>query len=286
MLGFGNSPQEIMAASVLAFIAGAVAVSAFMRWRKAILATDLLMPVSFLAAYWFVYNKIPAFPPVGAVNKIFFIALLGTVVGIVLEFSGLQRLGKMLALLQPIVAALYIGQPILGATPLEVLFAATAGVAVMAFVLFGNGEASDDDVRRGGGVAVLALGFAPIALLGASSSTFQLCLLYAAASFGVLVLHVTKPAFRFGPVSYLGGLGGLLSVADTVVLVTRKTDLVALAVLALSVVLPPLVSERVCRRIGISKPFARLVVYITFAVAPAVLAALVAFLNYGTDFPV
>src|SRR5262245_33141084 len=113
MLGFGNSPQEIMAASVLAFIAGAVAVSAFMRWRKAILATDLLMPVSFLAAYWFVYNKIPEFPPVGAVNKIFYIALLGTFVGIVLEFSGLQRLGKILVLLQPIAAALYIGQPIL-----------------------------------------------------------------------------------------------------------------------------------------------------------------------------
>lgn len=283
MLGFGNSPQEALVASLLVMTLAAFLVSGLMRWRGLVRPTDLLMPAALMAAYWLVYDKVPTFPPVGAVNKVFYMIAVGTLLG----FSAERLMPKavhFLALLQPLLGGVYIGLPRLGVASWEVVVATIVGLAVMWLVLRGA-AGGENDVKRGGVVAVLALGFAPIALLGASSSSFQLCLMFAAGCFGLLILHAFSPAFRFGGASSMGALGGLISVADTVVLITRKTDLVAVAVLALSVVLP-MFSDRVCRTVRISGQFPRLVVHVALAALPAATAVAVAFLDYGSSFPV
>ncbi|MBB5577403.1 MULTISPECIES: hypothetical protein [Rhizobium] len=283
MFGFGNSPQETLAAPLLAMTLAAFLMSGLMRWRGVVLATDFLMPVSLLAAYWLVYNKVPAWPPVGAVNKLFYVIAVGALVGLTAEIVA-PRSVRILALVQPVAAAFYIGQPRLGVATWEVLVAATVGIFLM-WCLLPGAAGREDDVKRGGVGSALALGFAPIALLGASSSSFQLCLMFAASSFGILVVHGVRPAFRFGGVSSIGALGGLIAIAFTVVLITRKTDLIAVSVLILSVVLP-MFSDRICRATGLSKPFPLLFVHVLLAALPAALAVVVAFLDYGSSFPV
>ncbi|SCW51098.1 hypothetical protein SAMN02927900_02236 [Rhizobium mongolense subsp. loessense] len=284
MLGFGNSPQEALAASLLAMVLVGIFASGLMRWRGLIRLTDLLMPVALLAAYWLVYNKMPAFPPVGAVNKVFYVIVIGTIVGFAVEIAA-QPAVRVVSLFQPVAAAVYIGLPRLVVASWEVVAAAAAGVAIMWLILPGATAGPEDDVKRGGIVAVLALGFAPIALLGASSSSFQLCLMLAAGCFGILLVHVVNPVFRFGGASATGALGGLISVAYTVVLITRKADPIAIAVLGLCLVLP-VFSERICRMLGVSRSFPRLFVHVSLAVLPAALAVAVAFLDYGSSFPV
>ncbi|APO79546.1 hypothetical protein AM571_PC01816 (plasmid) [Rhizobium etli 8C-3] len=283
MLGFGNSPQEALVSSLLVMALVGFLASSLMRWRGPARLTDLLMPAALLAAYWLAYNKVPTFPPVGAVNKVFYVIAFGTAIGFAAEIAAPRAL-RLLALLQPAAAAFYVGSPRLGIASWEVVLAAAAGMAVMGMVLRGA-TGAEDDVKRGGVVAVLALGFAPIALLGASSSSFQLCLLFAGGCFGIMVIHAVKPAYRFGGASAIGALGGLIAIADTVLLITRKADPIALAVLALCVVLPAL-SERTCRTLGVSLPFPRLFVHVILAVVPAAAAFAVAFLDYGSSFPV
>ncbi|PDS75234.1 hypothetical protein [Rhizobium sp. L43] len=283
MLGFGNSPQEALAASLLAMVLVGIFASGLLRWHGLMRLTDLLMPAALLAAYWLVYNKVPAFPPVGAVNKVFYVIVLGTIVGFAVEIAA-QPAVRVVSLFLPAAAAVYIGLPRLGVASWEVVAAAAAGVVLMWLILPGATAGPEDDVKRGGVVAVLALGFAPITLLGASSSSFQLCLILAAGCFGILLVHVVNPVFRFGGASATGALGGLISVAYTVVLITRKADPIAIAILALCVVLP-MFSERVCRMLTVSRPFPRLFVHVSLALLPAALAVAVAFLDYGSSFP-
>lgn len=284
MLGFGNSPQEALAASLLVMVLVGILASGLMRWRGLIRLTDLLMPGALLAAYWLVYNKVPVFPPVGAVNKVFYVIAIGTAVGFAVEIAA-RRAVRVASLFQPPAAAFYIGLPRLGVATWEVVAVATAGVAIMWLVLRGASVRAEDDVKRGGVLAVLALGFAPIALLGASSSSFQLCLMLAAGCLGIFLVHIIKPVFRFGGASSTGALGGLISVACTVVLITRKADLLAIAILGLCVVLP-VFSEGICRMLGVSRQFPHLFVHVALAAIPAALAVAIAFLDYGSSFPV
>ncbi len=284
MLGFGNSPQEALVASLLAMALVGFFASSLMRWRGLARLTDFLMPAALLAAYWLTYNKVPPFPPVGAVNKAFYVIAVGTAIGFAAEIAA-PRAVRLLALLQPVAAAFYVGAPRLGVASWEVALAAVAGMAFMGLVFLRGATGTEGDVKRGGVIAVLALGFAPIALLGASSSSFQLCLMFAAGCFGILVVHSVKPAFRFGGASSIGALGGLIAIADTVVLITRKADLIALAVLALCLVLPAF-SAPVCRTCGLSRPFPRLFTHVALAALPAAAALAVAYIHYGSSFPI
>src|SRR5687768_2453865 len=98
MLGFGNSPQEALVASLLALALVGFFASSLMRWRGLARLTDLLMPAALLAAYWLTYNKVPPFPPVGAVNKVFYVIAVGTAIGFAAELAA-PRAVRLLALL-------------------------------------------------------------------------------------------------------------------------------------------------------------------------------------------
>ncbi|MBB4273645.1 hypothetical protein [Rhizobium mongolense] len=283
----GQSPQEALvigigavslAASILAGLCQLLRVGRV--WRA------LLVPGIFLAAYFMAYGKIPPFPPVGAVNKIFYIALFGTVLGLIVDIAAKSRLVSLLLALQPVAAAVYIGEARLGAAPIEVLGAAAAGFAAM-WLLRRRMEVppGEEGMRRALVLAIAALGFAPIALLGASSASLQLCLIFAFAVLATLLWNLRNDDYAFGTSSLLGGAGGMIAVVYAVTLITRKTDLLALAVWSF-IFLVPALSDRlpwVSTRKG---KVVRLVAFALFCAVPVVCATVIAILSYGSSFPI
>lgn len=283
----GQSPQEALVIGI-----GAVSLAAFIlaglcqRLRVGRVWRALLVPGIFLAAYFLAYGKVPSLPPVGAVNKIFYIALLGAVLGLMVDLAGKPRLASLLITLLPVAAALYIGEARLGVAPIEVLGAAAAGFAAM-WLLRRHMEVStgEGDMRRALVLAIAALGFAPIALLGASSASLQLCLIFAFAVPATLVWSLRNDDYAFGTSSLLGGAGGLIAVVYAVTLITRKTDLLALAVWSL-IFLVPALSDRlpwVATRKG---KVARLIAFALFCAVPVVCATVIAIFLYGSSFPI
>jgi len=283
----GQSPQEALvigigAVSLAAFIlAGLCQLLRISRvWRV------LLVPGVFLAAYFMAYGKVPSFPPVGAVNKIFYIALLGAVLGLIVDLAGKPRLASFLLALQPVATALYIGEARLRTAPIEVLGAAAAGFAAM-WLLRRHMEVStgEEAMRRALVLAIAAFGFAPLALLGASSASLQLCLIFGFAVLATLVWNLRNDDYAFGTSSLLGGAGGMVAVVFAVTLITRKTDLVALAVLSLIFLVPALGNRLpwVATRKG---KVVRLVAFALFCAVPAFCAMAIAILSYGSSFPI
>ena len=57
-----------------------------------------VLPIIFLASYVLTYQQVPDFPPIGATNKIFYIALAAALVGFALDFlSRTANYRKLLA---------------------------------------------------------------------------------------------------------------------------------------------------------------------------------------------
>ena len=287
LASMGQSPQEVLVIGI-----GAVSLAAFILagfcqlvrvgrvWRA------LLVPGVFLAAYFMAYGKVPSFPPVGAVNKIFYIALLGAVLGLIVDLANKPRLSSCLLALQPVAAALYIGEARLRAAPIEVLGAAAAGFAAM-WLLRRHMSVStgEEGMRRTLVLAIAALGFAPIALLGASSASLQLCLIFAFAVLATLVWNLRNDDYAFSTSSYLGGAGGMIAVVYAVTLITRKSDLIALAVLSL-IFLVPALSDRLPRVATRKGTVVRLFAFALFCAVPALCATAIAILSYGSSFPI
>jgi len=283
----GQSPHEALIIGIGAVSLAAFALAGVCRLlRVGKVWGALLVPAVFLLSYFMAYGKVPSFPPVGAVNKIFYIALLGAVVGLIVDLAGKPRLASLLLALQPVAAALYVGEARLRAAPIEVLGAAAAGFAAM-WILRRDMEAStgEEGMRRALVLAIAALGFAPIALLGASSASLQLCLIFAFAVLATLVWNLRNDDYAFGTSSLLGGAGGMIAVVYAVTLITRKTDLLALAVWSL-IFLVPALSDRlpwVATRKG---KVVRLVAFALFCAVPVVCATAIAILSYGSSFPI
>ncbi|TCN16901.1 hypothetical protein [Sinorhizobium americanum] len=283
----GDTPQE---AILIGTIAVSVAAFVFAGLRR-VLGLDaawigLIISAAFLASYFLVYQKIPPLPPVGAVNKIFYLSLAGALLGFAADLADRPRLAGWLALMQPLAAALYIGQSRLAAAPQEVVFAAAAGMLSMTLLQreFG-GSAAEDGAKRTLLLAIFSTGFAPIALLGASSSSLQLCLMFAITLLAIVAWSLGSDDNPFATSALLGGAGGMLSVVYAVTLITRKADLLALAILALVFLVP-----EVARRTGwidrLQSRMARLVAFGLLCAVPAASGVAIAIISYGSSFPI
>jgi hypothetical protein len=79
----------------------------------------------------------------------------------------------------------------------------------------------------------LLLAFAPIALLGGSSTSLMLCLAAVAGLAAVAVWELVAPRGAFGASAVFGVGCGLLAMINTVTLITRQVDFAALALLLL-----------------------------------------------------
>ncbi|ACP23077.1 hypothetical protein NGR_b16260 (plasmid) [Sinorhizobium fredii NGR234] len=283
----GDTPQEAVLIGT-ASVSIAVFVLAGLRRMLSLSAAwvGLIVSAAFLASYFLVYQKVPPFPPIGAVNKIFYISLAGALIGLAVDLADRPRLTTWAVVLQPLAAVLYIGQSRLTAAPFELVLAAAVGMLSMALLRrdFG-GSAGEDGVKRMLLLAIASTGFAPIALLGASSSSLQLCLMFAAALLAIVVWNLGSEDNPFGTPAFLGGAGGMLSVIFAVTLITRKADLLALAILAL-VFLVPEVARRTGWIVRLRNPFARLCAFGLLCVIPAASGAAVAIISHGSGFPI
>jgi len=280
------SVQEAVAWDIAGAAAALFGLSAALRIARVDrIWAGLLMPAAFLGAYWLTYDKVPPFPPVGAVNKVFYIAALGTLLGLALDCIGRPLWSRIAILLQPILIAAYIGAVRLADGLPAVIVAALAGsLALLVLSRPALAEDPDRDVDLAGLLAAACLGFGPIALLGASSSGFQLCLIATAGMAAALVWHLKRPALRFGTAAFLGGWGGLAALVDTVVLITRKSNNIAVAILYL-IIFAPFLSERISRALKIKNGIARRAIFAIACLVPAAAAIAVAVLTYPSDFP-
>ncbi|OBQ91321.1 hypothetical protein [Mesorhizobium sp. AA23] len=262
------------------------ALSGLMRWGRVDLRWyDLLIPLGFFLSYWLTYNRLPSFPPVGAVNKVFYLAAVGSILGVATEWTGSRRLGQLLLAAMPVASAAYIGDTIALAQPFDLVVAALAGAAAL-YALHREADYPDEGsgLRPAIMLAVASAGFAPIAFMGASSSSLQLSLGVAFGIAGIVVGHLSRPNYRFGWASLLGGAAGMMAVAQTVALITRKIDLLALAVLLLLF----LVSSA-CRvildRLDQKTPALATFVFAGFCLVPAVAAVAVMLARKGFSLP-
>ena len=185
----------------------------------------------------------PPFPPVGAANKIFYVALAAALIGFVLDLipqTATANYRKLLAVIMPLLISVWIG--FVRFAKLDVDFIATAlglwlgGIALLWRL---DTVATTPAELNGGSIVgtailmALLLGFAPVAFLGGSSTSLMLCLAAVAGLAAVALWELIVPRGAFGASAVFGVGCGLLAMINTVTLITRQVDLAALALLLL-----------------------------------------------------
>lgn len=238
-------PDNPFVPIVLACVLTAVAFSLVAFLIKSDFVASAAPPALFLIGYYATYQKVPPFPPIGSTNKIFYIALLATLGGFVLDRIAVGPLPRAAAsLLVSLLAAAWIAFARLDSPDAELIVTGGAVILVGALVLWRVGMIARETEPGGGGAVALALlaalaaVFAPVALFGGSSTSVGLCLGFA-IGLGICSLSLMLAPRSLGSMAVLGGGGGLLAVIDTVVLITGGADLIALALVALSPLLGP-----------------------------------------------
>jgi hypothetical protein len=228
--------NPIVRAALVCFTLG-LALSGLVRLVPAAPVASLVPPAVFLTSYVMTYQQVPTFPPVGAVNKIFYIALVATLVGFVFDLRT-TKLDRVFAVILPGLIVGWIGLPRFANGDLEAVTTACAlwlGGFVMLWRL--DVVASSTAERNGGSLVSLAilmalmLAFAPVALLGGSSTSLMLCFVAVAGLGAVAIWEFVIPREAFGASAVLGAGSGFLAAVSTVTLITRGIDLLGLALL-------------------------------------------------------
>jgi hypothetical protein len=232
--------NPILLAALICFLLG-LALSGLVRLVPAWALGSMVFPIVFLASYVLTYQQVPPFPPVGATNKIFYITLVAALIGFVLDLS-LQTAehGKVLAVIMPLSIAGWIGSPRFVNPDID-LIATSLGLWLGGIALLWRLDtvAKTPAERNGGSIVgtamlmALLLAFAPVALLGGSSTSLMLCLAAVAGLAAVALWELAIPRQAFGASAVFGVGCGLLAMIDTVTLITRQVDLAALALLLL-----------------------------------------------------
>jgi hypothetical protein len=227
------------ASTAIACLAAGLALSLLARVVRLPWVADLVAPLVFLVAYYQTYNKIPGFPPLGSTNKIFFVALAATLIGLVSDLFVHPRVSSavwrtIVFFMATLLIAVWIGLPRFAEAGLRfaaLVAALVVGGTVVLWRLAMLGAAVPEGEGMDAAVllAVLPAVFAPIALFGGSSTSVGLCL-GLMAGFGMSALVNLFAPRRLGLAAVLGAGGGLLAVIDTITLITRQVDFLALAV--------------------------------------------------------
>jgi hypothetical protein len=245
-----------------------------------------VLPIIFLASYVLTYQQVPDFPPIGATNKIFYIALAAALIGFALDLLPRPaNYRKLLAMIMPLLIVAWIGFPRFSQPDIE-LMATALGLWLGGTVLLWRLETVATTPERNGGSVVgtamlmaLMLAFAPVALLGGSSTSLMLCLAAVAGLAAVALWELVLPRGAFGASAVFGVGCGLLAMVDTVTLITKHVDLAALALLLLI----PYAGEVGARLLLPAKRFrgrVRQVLVGTFAALPILLVIAVLFLRH------
>jgi hypothetical protein len=278
------------ASTVIACLVAGLALSLLARAVRLPWPADLVAPLVFLVAYYQTYGKIPAFPPLGSTNKIFFVVLAATLIGLAVDFFVQPRVSgvawrSIIPFMASLLIAVWIGQPrfaeagIAFAAPLAAL---VLGGTVVLWRLVMLGAASPE----GGGMdaavlfAVLPAAFAPIALFGGSSTSVGLCL-GLTAGLGMSALVGLFAPRRLGFAAVLGAGGGLLAVIDTITLITQRVDFLALAVFLAALFAGQIGTQFILPR-GRPGPRIRAVATGVMAATPIVVILVILFLRHDS----
>lgn len=275
-----NSPFTPIVA-VCAGVALALALVALFTGSRLVAA--LAPVVVYLVAYYETYGKIPAFPPIGAANKVFYVAAFAALGALALGY--VPRLPRAaLALAASVFAALWIGWAKAASFDPAGLVASAAMALGGALVL---GRIDSVAAKEAGGapalamLAALAALAAPIALFGGSSTGVGL---YLGVVFGVGLLSLASLR-RPAPLGAWGALGlgaGLVAPLDTLAIVTQKADGLALLLAALG----PFLGAEAARRLPLSQRNKPIVVWLVSGLATlSPLPVIVALLFLRHDNP-
>jgi hypothetical protein len=203
---------------------------------------SLAPPIVFLTSYVLSYQQVPPFPPVGATSKIFYLALGGGVFGVLLDLlPQVENVKKACAVLAPLLIVAWIGLPrfarmidldLLG-TSLALWLGGAGVLWRLHWVANTTAECDGGSLVAIGMLIALLLGFAPIALLGGSSTSLMVCLAAVAGLAASGLWELAWPRHEFGFAAVLGGGCGFLAMVATVTLITQQIDLAALSLLLL-----------------------------------------------------
>jgi hypothetical protein len=232
--------NPIFVAALVCFLLG-LGLSGLVRILPVSALGSAVSPSVFLASYVLTYQQVPTFPPIGATNKIFYIAVVATLIGFIFDLLPLiKNYGKILAAIMSLSIVGWIAYPRF-AKPDMNLIVTSLGLWLGGIALLWRLDtvAKKPTERNGGGVAGIAmlasllLGFAPVALFGGSSTSMMLCLAAVAGLAAVALWELVIPRQTFGASAVFGVGCGLLAMINTVTLITRQVDLAALALLLL-----------------------------------------------------
>jgi hypothetical protein len=130
-------PDNPFVPIVLACVLAAVALSLLAFLIKSDFVASAAPPALFLIGYYATYQKVPPFPPIGSTNKIFYIALLATLGGFVLDRIAIGPLPRAAAsLLVSLLAAAWIAYARLDSPDAELIVTGGAVILVGALVLW------------------------------------------------------------------------------------------------------------------------------------------------------
>src|SRR6516225_7393201 len=103
--------NPIIFAALICFFLG-LALSCFARVVPGPAFASVVIPIIFLASYVLTYQQVPDFPPIGATNKIFYVALAAALVGFTLDLL-LRPVNyrRPLAVIMPLLTVAWIGFP-------------------------------------------------------------------------------------------------------------------------------------------------------------------------------
>jgi hypothetical protein len=102
--------NPIVQTALTCFVLG-LALSGLVRFTPARLVASWVPTAVFLSSYVMTYQQVPTFPPIGAVNKIFYVALAAALVGFALDLLRTTKLDRALAVVVPGLIVGWIGLP-------------------------------------------------------------------------------------------------------------------------------------------------------------------------------
>jgi hypothetical protein len=218
------TPALAVCAAVAAVFALALYVTKW-AWIGSIAA-----PAIFLVAYYQTYQKVPGFPPAGSVNKVFYVAMAaGAALFAIERIPGLTIPPAAKAVAAALLGAVWIAYAKLWPIEPE-LFALAAAIVVLGALAMWRIASFAPAPSLAVLAAVSAL-LAPVALFGGSSTSVGLNL-GTAAGLAILSLGYLASPLSPGGAAIFGAGAGLLATVDSITLVSRKSDLTSLAVVA------------------------------------------------------
>jgi hypothetical protein len=209
--------NPIASTALVSLVAGLV-LAAVARLTRAPWVAGFALPLVFVASYLRTYGGVPDFPPVAASGKVIYIAVIGGAIGLVLDAAeGSTALRRIVLAIAPLPAAAWIALPRILALDTGTIAGALALWIVGAAILL-HLDSVNNDERNGGGLVATAtlLGLALAAGLGGT---------------GLIDLAAPRQSFTAG--ASLGAALGLFAMADTVTLISREEDIVALVLVLL-----------------------------------------------------